>query len=156
MAITTDINYPSTFPKPQRDGHSYQHTSTFTRTDMDSGRARQRRRFSSVPTVATFKFIMTTAEFSAFEAWFRDTLADGVKWFNMSAYTPIGAETQVVCRFMEMYSDFSALGVTHWEFSVKLEFFERPLMPQGWGLFPDLVTRSGIIDIAMNEKWPEA
>lgn len=156
MAITTSINYPSCLPMPQADGHSYQHASPFVRTDMATGRAKQRRRFSSVPTTASFTFLMSNNEFAAFEAWFRDQLNDGANWFNMNAYTPLGPNTPVVCRFMEMYSAFSAFGTTHWEFSVKLEFFERPLVPLGFGNFPDYLTGASILDTAVNQLWMRA
>ena len=90
MAITTTINWPAGLPCALREGHSTQHATPFTRTTMDSGRARQRRKFSSVPSTKQFSWYFTEVQCLAFEAWFRDALQDGAKWFNMTSRTPLG------------------------------------------------------------------
>lgn len=155
MAITTDITWPEGLPCALREGHSTQHGTPFRRTTLASGRARQRRKFTSVPSSKTFKWYMSEAQCMAFEAWFRDVLADGVQWFNMAARTPLG-KVNMVCRFAEMYSGPDPIGRDSWEISAQLEIWERPLLPVGWGQIPDYVANSDIVDIAMNREWPEA
>ena len=155
MVITTTISWPAGLPCALREGHSTQHTTPFTRTTMDSGRARQRRKFSSVPSTQQFSWYFTQGQCTAFEAWFRDALADGAAWFNMESRTPLGA-TALVCRFQDMYAGPDLVGRDRWKVSAALEIWERPLAPAGWGLLPDYLIHADILDIAANRKWPEA
>lgn len=153
MAITSTINWPAVLPCAQREGHSTKHTQPFQRTTMESGRARQRRKFSSVPSTQQFSWILTESQCLAFESWFRDALEDGAAWFNMESRTPLG-QTAMVCRFQDMYAGPDLVGRDRWRVSAALEIWERPLMPPGWGLMPDYLAYADIFDIAVNRKWP--
>lgn len=154
--IYTEITYPDGLPCAIRDGYDLSHVQPFIRTEMDSGRARQRRRFSSVPTMANVSWIFPgDAYCAAFEAWFRDALHDGAEWFNMPIKTPIG-EQEYVCRFTRMYQGPTLVGKGMWRITSVLEIFERPLMPPGWGLMPDYLINASLFDVAMNREWPEA
>lgn len=149
----TNINWPAGLPCALREGHSTKHAQPFQRTTMDSGRARQRRKFSSVPSAQQFSWYFTAAQCVAFEAWFRDALSDGSAWFNMESRTPLG-KTALVCRFQDMYSGPDLVGRDSWKVSAALEIWERPLFAEGWGLFPDYIIHADILDIAVNRKWP--
>lgn len=154
--IHTEINYPVGLPMPVRDGYGIKHTQPFQRTQMEDGRARQRRRFRSVPSTVNVSWIFKSDnEAALFEAWFRDTVNDGAEWFNSPLKTPIG-EGQYVCRFVSMYTGPDPIGARAWRVNAVLETWERPLLPPGWGEFPELVLGSSIIDIALNREWPEA
>ena len=153
--ITTDLNYPEGLPYPTRDGYGLNHVSPFTRTSMDSGRSRQRRRFSSVPTNVPVTWILTEQETLIFESWFRDTIHDGADWFNCPLKTPVG-EKPYVCRFTEMYKGPVPMGICMWQISAALEIWERPLLAPGWGKFPDFIRYADIIDLAMNREWPKS
>lgn len=153
--IYTDIDYPNGLPCAQRDGYSLRHVSPFTRTTMESGRARQRRKFSSVPTMVDVAWIFANdTQAATFEAWFRDAINDGADWFNMPLKTPVGMQ-DYVCRFVDMYTGPDLIGISSWRISAQLEIWERPLMPQGWGLLPEFALGASIFDIAMNKVWPE-
>lgn len=154
--IHTDTNYPDGLPLPLRDGYKFQHVQTFLRTDMESGRAAQRRKFRSVPSKVSVSWIFKTDnQAAAFEAWYSETLKDGAEWFNSPLKTPIG-EQDFVCRFTAMYQGPELVGVSSWRFSADLEVFERPLMPPGWGENPELLVYASLIDFAVNKEWPEA
>lgn len=153
--IQTDIDYPKGLPVPLREEYKLNHVSPFTRATMESGRARQRRRFSSVPTIANVSWIFKgDTQAAAFEAWFRDAINDGADWFNMPLKTPVGMQ-DYVCRFVDMYTGPDLIGISSWRISAQLEIWERPLMPAGWGLLPEFVLGTSIFDIAMNKVWPE-
>src|SRR5690606_34520231 len=152
--IETDIDYPADLPNPLREGHGLNPVQPFSRTGMQSGRARQRRSFTSVPTMGTFDFLFKTDNLAAaFEAWFRDEINDGAEWFNIERKTPLGL-IKLVCRFTSMYTGPVLVGRSMWRFSCPLEVWERPLMPPGWGNFPWFVTQASIFDLAMNREWP--
>ena len=152
--ISTDLNYPDSLPYPTRDNYGLNHVSPFTRTPMDSGRSRQRRSFSSVPTNVTVSWMFTEQETLIFESWFRDTIHDGADWFNCPLKTPIGSKPYV-CRFTEMYKGPTPDGICMWRITAALEIWERPLLALGWGNFPDFIRYADIIDLAMNREWPE-
>lgn len=101
MAITTNITYPHDYlPVPLQDGYGLKPVSPLLRTTLTSGRARQRRRYMSTPTMASVTWTLTEKQAQTFEAWFRDALTDGAAWFNMNLRTP-GGESSKVCRFTE-------------------------------------------------------
>lgn len=154
--ITTSINYPSGLPYPTREGYSVKYTSPLLRTNMASGRAIQRRMFTTVPAIYNVTWVFTSdTDAAAFEAWFRDSLLDGAEWFNCPMKTPIGLGNYV-CRFTDIYQGPNPYGTCAWAVRAELEMFERPLMEEGWGEFPDFITDADIFDIAMNDRWPEA
>ncbi len=153
--IETDIDYPEGLPNPLRDGHTLNPVQPFMRSQMQSGRARQRRAFTSVPVMGTWNFLFKSdSHAAAFEAWFRDALNDGTEWFNIHRRTPLGI-IRLVCRFTSMYSGPTLVGRSMWRYSCPLEIWERPLMPPGWGLHPEYLIHADIFDIAMNREWPE-
>lgn len=156
MSLTTDINYPAGLPFPEREGYSINHVQPFVRTELSDGRAAQWRRFSNVPSIVDVSWIFHGDTIvAAFEAWFRDQLFDGAAWFNCPLRTPVGTK-MYVCRFTQMYQGPFLVGKCAWSVSAQLEIFERPLLPEGSGLFPEFYAYADIIDIATNDKWPEA
>lgn len=153
--IKTDIYYPEGLPHPLREGKTTRHVQPFRRTTMADGRARQRRVFTSVPSIGSYRFIFDDAQAAAFEIWFKVALQDGAAWFNMPRRTPLG-QSVLVCRFTGMYQGPDEHGLNRWTVSAEMEAWERPLLPDEWGLLPGFVAQADIFDIAMNHHWPEA
>lgn len=153
MAAT--IDYPAGLPAPLRSGYGVNHISPLIRTELETGRARQRRRYTSVPSLASVSWLMSQAQAQLFEAWFKWTLSDGAEWFNARLRTPLGLQ-DYECRFAEMYSGPDLVGVDRWRFSADLEIRERQVLPYDYTLLPDYVLQQSIIDRALNREWPEA
>lgn len=153
--ITTDIDFPAGLPCALKNGYGLDHVSPLARTDMESGRARQRRRFTSVPSTASVSWYFNDPQAAAFEAWFRDSINDGADWFNCNLKSPVG-EKPYACRFTDMYKGPEVIGARHWKITATLEIWERPIMPAPWGQFPDFIIHMSIFDQAMNREWPEA
>lgn len=150
-------DYPSYLPKPLRNDYGIQHVSPFARTEMTTGRARQRRTFTTVPSVVSVNWYMDGAKAQLFEAWFRYEITDGAEWFNIDLKTPVGDFAPYECRFVEMYDGPSIDSANNWRFSAQLEIRERPILDQQWWTYgQEFVAGSSIIDIALNSKWPEA
>lgn len=150
--ITTSINWPEGLPCPQRSSYSVKGPSPFIRTELQTGRARQRRRFSSTPVNYKMEWLFDRSQVLTFEAWFRDSLVSGTRWFNMTLPNP--TDNGLVCRFTGMYDGPDPEGTTYWKVSADIEGYERPLMPEFWGLFPGLIDQADIIDQAVNFEWP--
>lgn len=154
--IATDLSFPAGLPCPLREGYGINHVQPFSRTPMASGRSRQRRQFTSVPSMVKVAWLFRSNQAARFEAWFRDTIHDGVDWFNCDLKTPLGYESYV-CRFTEMYEGPLPVATDSWRVSAVLELWERPLVPRDWNaLLPDYILGSDIFDRAMNQRWPEA
>jgi len=153
----TDVYYPHDYlPLPLQDGYSFQAVNPILRTEMTSGRARQRRRYLSTPTNAQVKWtFVTQQQAQTFEAWYRDAIADGAAWFMMTLQTPLGVQFYK-CRFTEIYNGPILISPKYWQYSATLELWERPLVAPGWGVFPQFIAGSDIIDKALNREWPAA
>lgn len=159
--MATTIDFPPQLPIGQRSDYDLSHVSPFARTDMVSGRAKQRQTFTSVPTMVSVTWIFTPPEAMTFEAWFRDAIANGTAWFNCRLRSPLDGRdspgtSMYECRFTDMYDGPRQTGAFEWTITAPLEIYERPLAPPGWGLFPEYLLHADIIDLAVNREWPEA
>ena len=153
--MTTTINYPESMPMPLQDGYSVQHASPLLRSQMVSGRARQRRIFTSVPSFANVTFFFEyESQIQFFEVFFRYKLNDGAEWFNCRIKTPMGTK-QYECRFVDIYGPLTLEG-EYWQTSAQLEIIERDTLAEGWQEVPELLFSSDIIDLAINREWPTA
>lgn len=149
------IKYPKGLPRGLQSGRSYQIVSPLERSQLSSGRARQRRRFTSVPEMASISWIFTPSQGQAFEAWFRDALIDGSEWFECELKTPLGLSDHQ-CRFNGIYSGPSIAGNNLWSYSAELELKFRAVAPAGEGLFTEDILTSEIFDLTINREWPKA
>jgi len=82
--------WPSTLPKPQASGYALKPTQAFLRTNVDQGPARQRRRFSVVPTTIPVSFKLTLDQLATFEAWWHYEITDGAGWFTTTLGNGMG------------------------------------------------------------------
>ncbi|MDT7005337.1 hypothetical protein [Klebsiella variicola] len=151
-----DIFYPDEYlPLPLMDGYGFKPISPLLRTEMTSGRAQQRRRYTSTPTQASVKWIFKNdALAQVFEAFFRDALKDGQSWFYLKLQTPIGVKPYKA-RFVDIYEGPTLVAPKYWQYSATLELWERPLPPSGWGNYPEWLAGQSLLDIALNREWPK-
>ena len=148
------IAYPMFLPEPQRDGYGFQPVSPMARSELQSGRTRQRRRFTSVPTVATVTWLFTEVEAQLFEGWFEHVLLSGSLPFNCPLKTPLGFDNYKA-EFVDIYDGPVLVGVNDWRFSAQLRLLKRPVLDAEWVIdAPDYIAMADIFDIAMNRKWP--
>lgn len=151
------IAYPNRLPLGLQNGRSYQLESPLQRTELASGRARQRRRFTSVPQYAKVDWFFNDLQGQAFEAWWRDVLIDGALWFEMPLKTPLGPRPfPHLCRFTGVYSGPVVVGPNIWSYSAELELRERAVPNVGDGEFPDDILDSELFDLTINVEWPVA
>jgi hypothetical protein len=149
------IYYPQGLPRGRHSGRSYQLVSPLLRSNLVSGRAMQRRRFTSVPQGASINWFFTDIQGQTFEAWWRDQLKDGAQWFECPLDTPMGY-ANYTCRFTDVYSGPSRAGPNLWAYSAELELRNRAAPDAGEGEFPEDILLSGIFDLTINVEWPEA
>lgn len=149
------IYYPKGLPRGRHSGRSYQLVSPLLRSNLVSGRAMQRRRFTSVPQGANINWLFSDVQGQAFEAWWRDQLTDGAQWFECPLDTPLGY-AEYTCRFTDVYSGPDRVGPNLWAYSAELELRNRAVPDVGEGEFPEDILLSEIFDLTINVEWPAA
>lgn len=150
------IQYPEGLPYPLREGLGLNTVEPALRTPMQSGRARQRRQYTSTPAMAAVSWELSEQQAMLFEAFFEEVLVSGTAWFECPLKTPLGPR-EYEARFAGVYSGPVLVPHNRWRISATLELRERPILRGGWALYaPDYILHGDLLDIAMNEKWPKA
>ena len=149
------VSWPTQLPLPEQSGYAIQHVNPLQRTQMVSGRARQRRVYTSVPSNVAVQWFLTEQQAQLFEAFFRFVITDGADWFMCTLKTPLGL-MPYECRFNGIYEGPVLTSFNKWTFSGTIEIKERNTITSNELLDPQGVIDSDIFDITMNQKWPAA
>lgn len=78
--------YPAILPMPTQN-YSLSIEHNMVRTNMDSGRTRQRRRFTMSANTISVNWDFTDTEFQLFESWVTIILNGGASWFETDVLT---------------------------------------------------------------------
>ncbi len=126
----SEITWPSTLPLPTVQGYGVQPGEAILRTEMEAGLARQRRRFTDVPTKVSVRWIMRRDQYAIFEGWYRWYAREGASWFAITLLGGLGLLEQEA-RFTRQFSSRLLAGGTLWEITSELEIRERPTLTEG-------------------------
>ena len=85
-----NITWPTTLPLPSVEGYGLTPQEAVLRTDMESGPARQRRRFRQTPTRITVRWLFSETQFALFEAWYKYHADEGGQWFEITLLGGLG------------------------------------------------------------------
>ena len=88
------IIFPKKLPYPTVEGYSIRPDEAIIRTDMESGPARQRRRYTQTPSKISVRWIMNPEQFCLFEAWYKYHAKEGAEWFVITLLGGIGLTEQ--------------------------------------------------------------
>jgi hypothetical protein len=124
------IIWPPTLPLPTVQGYSVQPEDAILRTEMEAGLARQRRRFTNVPTKVSVRWIMRRDQYAIFEGWYRWQAKEGANWFTITLLGGLGLLEQEA-RFTRQFSARLLAGGALWEITSELEIRERPVLDEG-------------------------
>lgn len=120
MAI---LDYPSTYPKPQRASFSAQTNQGVRRVAFESGYSRQRRFFTSQPTEVSLGFVVPYADFKAWMEWVN---TNAFVWFNLPvpSFRVAGANLCDTVEQVRFISDLTwrIVGDDHVEVTAAAEF----------------------------------
>lgn len=119
------VAWPDRLPAPMAAGYSYQPQAPFIRTNMDTGLARQRRRFISIPTQISVTWTLDQEGLALFEAFVHYDLLDGLCWF--SAVVINGMERQSVKARMIGAFKVDNVEPGAWRVSATLETINMPV-----------------------------
>ena len=120
-------HFPDILPCPLLNGYGYSPKNSFTRTQMDSGRARHRRRFKTIAEHVNVTWIMNHKQLSIFEGFFNFETCSGAGWFVAGLGNGFGIRC-VRARFTnpEAAYQVSRISGALWNISAVLETFEMP------------------------------
>ena len=149
------VSWPTQLPLPEQSGYAIQHVSPLQRTQMVSGRARQRRVYTSVPSNVAVQWFLTEQQAQLFEAFFRYAITDGANWFLLPLKTPMFTG-DYECRFTGIYEGPTLTTFDKWTVSATIEIKERQTLGAGVIYTPQYLVDASIIDIAVNHLWPAA
>lgn len=134
------ITWPKTLPLPTIDGYGVHPGEAILRTEMEAGPARQRRRFTQVPSRISVRWLLRRDQFALFEAWYRWHAKEGGEWFGTDLLGGLGMVTHEA-RFTRQF-EARLLSAARWEVSSELEIRERPVLTEA------------ALDIALAEDIP--
>lgn len=149
------IEYPKELPCFVRENYEIETLNPLIRTEMMTGKAKQRRRYKSTPTfVGATTSIMSNGQAMIFESWWDYVLVSGSQWFRAPIRTPLGMEMRVM-RFTEIYEG-PILEGNGWRFRCSLELASQAIMHGEWLQSSDFINNMDKFDVLMNSVWPKA
>ena len=122
------ISWPSTLPLPSIQGYGLHPGEAILRTEMEVGPARQRRRYTQVPSRISARWVFRREQFALFEAWYRWHAKEGGEWFEINLLGGLGLVVHEA-RFTRPFDAQPRSGVL-WEVSSELEIRERPTLDE--------------------------
>ena len=122
------ISWPSTLPLPSIEGYGLHPGEAILRTEMEAGPARQRRRYTQVPSRISARWVFRREQFALFEAWYRWHAKEGGEWFEINLLGGLGLVVHEA-RFTRPFDAQPRSGVL-WEVSSELEIRERPTLDE--------------------------
>jgi hypothetical protein len=129
MSTSTLVTWPDTLPLPTVEGYAVSPQEAVLRTEMESGPARQRRRFRQTPTRITVRWLLGEYHFALFEAWYKFHADEGGQWFQITLLGGLGLLPHDA-RFTRQF-DARLLPARRWEVRGELEIRERPTLDAG-------------------------
>ncbi|GAB4387215.1 hypothetical protein [Albidovulum sp.] len=122
------VAWPERLPLPTIEGYAVRPGEAILRTEMEAGPARQRRRFTQVPSRLAVRWVMRRDQFALFEAWYRWSAKEGGAWFTIDLLGGLGLVPQEA-RFTRQFEARIVAGVL-WEVVSELEIRERPVLSE--------------------------
>ncbi len=132
------VSWPDTLPRPTFQGYAVEPMDSILRTEMESGPARQRRRYTQTPTRITVRWRLTFSQFALFESWLKYKAKEGGAWFSITLLGGLGMVTQrarFVGRGSSAYQARPLRGGPgdgpRWIVTSVLEVDDRPVLSEG-------------------------
>jgi len=114
---------------PQLSGFVVRPDTGVVRTQMESGFARQRRRFSSRLTRVSLRWVMTFDQMAYFKAWIADEAGYGTEFFEITLRLGDTSAQDVMARFTGE-PKYQPFGAFMWQVSADVEIKDPPLMSE--------------------------
>lgn len=125
----TGMIYPSFLPHPHFTQSGIKQQSNRIRSEMSSGRVRQRRRFMVVPAEQTLEWRLKPDQATAFLGWVEHALMGGISWFRLNQRTELGVVPMDI-RMIQHPLENAKQKAGRFFYSVKCEIREYPVQSQ--------------------------
>ena len=122
------VTWPATLPLPSVEGYGVNPGEAILRTEMEAGPARQRRRFTQVPSRIGVRWVFRREQFALFEAWYRWQAKEGGEWFLIDLLGGLGLVAHEA-RFTRQFES-RLKNALLWEVTSELEIRERPVLTE--------------------------
>ena len=122
------VSWPENLPLPSIEGYGVHPGEAILRTEMEAGPARQRRRFTQVPSRISARWSFRRDQFALFEAWYRWRAKEGGEWFEIDLLGGIGMSVHEE-RFARQFNASVVRG-NRWQVTSELEIRERPVLTE--------------------------
>lgn len=109
-------------------GYGIRPGEAILRTEMEAGPARQRKRFTSVPSRIAVRWLMKREQFALFDAWYKWQAKEGGEWFEIPLLGGMGLVDHEA-RFTRQF-EARLVGGVLWEIASELEIRERPALSE--------------------------
>ncbi|MBE0379173.1 hypothetical protein [Pseudoalteromonas prydzensis] len=123
------VRYPKDLKLPLVSSHQLSQNSNLLRTNMASGRARQRKRFQSVPTTMSATWKLNKYQAQILEGFVTHGVNDAVNWFLMPVRTPEGLIEHEV-RFKQSPLESVSFNGGFWNYSANIEIKKRQVVSE--------------------------
>lgn len=112
--------FPPTLPKPETGSYSVQVNTSVARTKFDSGRVRQRKRFTRDFRTMPVSWSFSDEEYGLFQSYYRYALNSGADWFYLNLALGDGIK-QYRCRFIADTYTAKYDGFMYWKVTARVE-----------------------------------
>ena len=123
------IEWPAKFPDPKITNYALRPGESIARTQMESGAARQRQRFTSTPSYVNIEWLMGEDIFGFFESWYIYKAKAGGEWVSIYLDNGSGRELCEV-RFLQPY-EAKPLSHKSWTVMASVEVREMEVLSEG-------------------------
>ncbi|MFA1575563.1 hypothetical protein [Vibrio cyclitrophicus] len=121
--------YPDYLPHPHFTASGIKQQSNRIRSEMTTGRTRQRRRFLVVPAEQTLEWRLPSEKAAAFLGWVEHALSGGIKWFRLNQRTELGV-MPVDIRMIQHPLENAKKKGSRFVYSVKCEIRQYPIQSE--------------------------
>jgi hypothetical protein len=135
--MSTTVSWPDKLPLPTFEGYGIEPQDGVLRTEMEAGPARQRRRFTQVPSRIPVRWSFTQWEFGIFESWYKWKGMEGAVWFSMDLLGGLGLVTHEARFVGNGSSPYKATPTrggpgrgARWIVTTTLEIRDRPVLTE--------------------------
>ncbi len=124
-----EMTYPSFLPHPHFSQSGIKQQSNRIRSEMSSGRVRQRRRFMVVPAEQTLEWRLKSDQAAIFLGWVEHALMGGINWFRLNQRTELGV-VPIDIRMIQHPLENAKQKAGRFFYSVKCEIRQYPIQSE--------------------------
>jgi len=119
------VNYPQQLDGPLLSGYTLNQKTNLLRSDMESGLAVSRVRFTNVSSTMASTWLFDEEQAALFEIFIDEDLHGGLLWFEMPIKTPAGIQTAQLRFVTDPRENCSPTSITHWQYKADIEVKSR-------------------------------